>query len=191
VLEGGIFMRVGSTTPIQTDVRVIAATNREPLRAVADGTLREDLFYRLNVFPVYLPPLRERTEDLSLLVSHFLQEIGQREGAFKRASPAALASLAHYAWPGNVRELRNILQRSYVMTSGPEISEMWLPRDALEPGERRPQGLEIAVGSTLASIERQVIVATLEKFGQQKERTAAALGVSLKTLYNRLKEYGL
>jgi two-component system, NtrC family, response regulator AtoC len=192
VLEGGVFMRVGSTTPIQTDVRVIAATNRDPQRAVAEGTLREDLYYRLDVFPVYLPPLRERGQDLPLLTSHFLQEMGQREGAFKRASSAALASLAQYSWPGNVRELRNVVQRSYVMTPGPEISEMWLPRDVPAPSARRSaQTLEVPVGNTLASIERQVIIATLEKFGQQKEHTAAALGVSLKTLYNRIKEYGL
>jgi two-component system, NtrC family, response regulator AtoC len=195
VLETGTFMRVGSTVPQETDVRVIAATNRDPAQAVATGALREDLYYRLNVFPVELPPLRERPEDLPLLVLHFLQDLGQREGSFKRATPAALERLAQYRWPGNVRELRNVLQRAYVMATGPEIGDQWLPRDVLAepvPPREAPAGmLEVSVGTPLAAVERQVILATLEHFGHQKERTAAALGISLKTLYNRLKEYGV
>jgi two-component system, NtrC family, response regulator AtoC len=193
VLETGTFMRVGSTTPQETDVRVIAASNRDPLQALAHGELREDLFYRLNVFPIHLPPLRERREDLPLLVAHFLQEIGAREGAMKHASPAALERLAQYRWPGNVRELRNVLQRAWVMTAGPEVGDRWLPRDVLvDPvSHAAADTLEIAVGTPLAVMERQMILATLEHFGHQKERTAAALGVSLKTLYNRLKDYGL
>jgi DNA-binding NtrC family response regulator len=193
VLETGTFMRVGSTTPQETDVRVIAASNRDPLQALACGDLREDLFYRLNVFPVHLPPLRERLEDLPLLVTHFLQDIGQREGSFKRASPAALDRLAQYRWPGNVRELRNVLQRAWVMTAGSEVGDQWLPRDVLVEPVRSANGgtFEVVVGTTLAAMERQMILATLEHFGYQKERTAAALGVSLKTLYNRLKDYGV
>ena len=194
VLETGTFMRVGSTAPQETDVRVIAASNRDPVRALAAGDLREDLFYRLNVFPIHLPPLRERREDLPLLVTHFLQDIGQREGSFKRATPAALDRLAQYRWPGNVRELRNVLQRAWVMTVGGEVGDQWLPRDVLaDPAVSAPKAgtVEVAVGTTLAAMERQMILATLEHFGHQKERTAAALGVSLKTLYNRLKEYGL
>jgi len=192
VLETGTFMRVGSTTPQETDVRVIAASNRDPARAVAAGALREDLFYRLNVFPVETPPLRERRGDLPLLVDHFLKEIGAREGAFKRASAAALARLAQYRWPGNVRELRNVLQRAYVMTAGAEIGDQWLPRDVLvDPVPGIDAGtLQVPVGTPLAAVERQLILATLQRYGNQKERTAAALGVSLKTLYNRLKEYG-
>ena len=193
VLETGTFMRVGSTTPLETDVRVIAATNRDPAEAVTSGALREDLYYRLNVFPIDLPPLRDKTEDIPLLVAHFLQEIGQREGGFKSATPAALARLAQYRWPGNVRELRNALQRAYVMSAGAEIGDQWLPRDVLaEPARSIGAGtLQVEVGTPLAAVERQVILATLEHYGHQKERTAAALGVSLKTLYNRLKEYGL
>ena len=212
VLETGTFMRVGSTTPQETDVRVVAAANRDPAQAVAQGRFREDLLYRLNVFPLELPPLRERLEDLPLLVKHFLQEIGQREGMAKRATPAALDRLAQYRWPGNVRELRNVLQRAYVMSAGPEITDQWLPRDmaaaaaapvapprvqahapaaaaaATGDGDAR---IQVTVGTPLAAVERQVILATLEHFGHHKERTAAALGVSLKTLYNRLKEYGI
>jgi DNA-binding NtrC family response regulator len=194
VLESGTCMRVGSTAPIETDVRVIAATNRDPAQAVASGALREDLMYRLNVFPIELPPLSHRREDLPLLVSHFLREIAAREGSAKHASPQALKRLADYAWPGNVRELRNVLQRAYVMTAGSEIADSWLPRNELAgppPRQGRASSLEIAVGTPLAAAERQLILATLEHFGHHKERTAAALGISLKTLYNRLKEYGL
>jgi two-component system, NtrC family, response regulator AtoC len=193
VLETGTFTRVGSTTPQVADVRVIAATNRDPMEAVAAGALRQDLYYRLNVFPVELPPLRERLEDLPLLVTHFLQDIAAREGALKHASQGALQRLAQYGWPGNVRELRNVLQRAYVMTPGAEITDEWLPRDvlAMPAIETRAGVLEVHVGTSLADVEKRVILATLEHFGHQKERTAAALGVSLKTLYNRLKEYGL
>jgi DNA-binding NtrC family response regulator len=128
-----------------------------------------------------------------LLVGHFLHEIGQREGAFKQALPEALERLAQYRWPGNVRELRNVLQRAYVMTSGGAIGDQWLPRDVLvDPARCAGDGkLEVPLGTPLAAVERQLILATLEHYGHQKERTAAALGVSLKTLYNRLKEYGV
>lgn len=192
VLETGTFMRVGSTVVHETDVRVIAASNRDPLRAMAEGDLREDLYYRLNVFPLHLPPLRDRLQDIPVLAFHFLQEIGQREGMLKRLTPAALQTLARYPWPGNVRELRNALHRAYVMTPGPEIDEQWLPHDVLsQPAVASHGAVRVQVGTPLADVERQVILATLEHYGHHKERTAAALGVSLKTLYNRLKEYGL
>ncbi|WP_427913312.1 sigma-54-dependent transcriptional regulator [Ramlibacter sp. MMS24-I3-19] len=222
VLETGTFMRVGSSTPIETDVRVIAASNRDPAQAVAQGKFREDLHYRLNVFPLELPPLRERLEDLPLLVKHFLADIGKREGVSKRATPAALERLAQYRWPGNVRELRNVLQRAWVMAPEADITDQWLPRNpaqqvaslaavapvmagaagsaaafvgkpASDAGEASSTGgaIQITVGTPLAAVERQVILATLAHFGNHKERTAAALGVSLKTLYNRLKDYGL
>ncbi|HYD77600.1 sigma-54 dependent transcriptional regulator [Ramlibacter sp.] len=192
VLETGTFLRVGSTTPIETDVRVVAASNRDPAEAVAQGRFRDDLWYRLNVFPLELPPLRERLDDLPLLVERFLQEIGEREGAAKRITPAALQRLAQYRWPGNVRELRNVLQRAWVMTTGPEIGEQWLPRAPAPASAPDPGGpvLQIAVGTPLATAERQLILATLEHFGQHRQRTAAALGVSLATLSKRLKAYG-
>jgi two-component system, NtrC family, response regulator AtoC len=173
---------------------VIAASNRDPAQAVASGALREDLFYRLNVFPIDLPPLRERLSDLPLLVDHFLAEIGAREGVVKQATAAAMERLGAYRWPGNVRELRNVLQRAYVMASGPQIGNEWLPRDVLAPpsvaGPADADLVQVPVGTRLADAERQLILATLAHYGHQKERTAAALGVSLKTLYNRLKEYG-
>jgi DNA-binding NtrC family response regulator len=196
VLETGTFMRVGSTTPIETDVRVIAATNRVPEQAVASGKLREDLLYRLNVFPIHLPPLHDRLEDIPLLAEHFLQDICRREGQNKRLSQRAIDKLRVHRWPGNVRELRNVVQRIYLMEEGHEIGDEWLQFDnsarpttggaavAPEPGT-----LMVRVGTPLAEVERMLILATLQRFGNHKEKTAAALGVSLKTLYNRLKEY--
>jgi two-component system, NtrC family, response regulator AtoC len=195
VLETGMYMRVGSTQQREADVRIIAATNRVPEQAVAQGLLREDLLYRLNVFPIALPPLRERLGDVPLLAEHFLADIAQREGQPKRFMPAALAKLAAYRWPGNVRELRNVVQRVYVMTEGELISDEWLPRDT--PGTApqtalatdEPPAITVPIGSSMAEAEKRLILATLAHFNDQRERTAAVLGISLKTLYNRLKEY--
>ena len=127
VLEAGSFMRVGSSVALECDVRVVAASNRDLAQAVTQGLLREDLMYRLHVFPLALPPLRARAQDIPLLVEHFLQQIRQREGGARHATPQALARLARYTWPGNVRELRNALQRAWVMAGGEEIDEAWLP----------------------------------------------------------------
>jgi DNA-binding NtrC family response regulator len=196
VLETGTFMRVGSTTPIETDVRVIAATNRTPEQAVASGKLREDLYYRLNVFPIALPPLRDRSSDVPLLAEHFLAAVCERENVRKRFTPAALEKLSAYRWPGNVRELRNVVQRAFVMAEGEQITDEWLPSDppsaegaAAAPTGRGEASISIRLGTSMAEAERQLILATLRHFNQHKERTAAVLGVSLKTLYNRLKEY--
>jgi two-component system, NtrC family, response regulator AtoC len=192
VLETGTFMRVGSTQVQETDVRLIAATNRPPMQAVAVGKLREDLFYRLNVFPIHLPPLRDRAEDVPLLAEHFLEEISRREGQSKRFSPEALQRLSGYRWPGNVRELRNIVHRAYVMAPTGLIVDECLPESESEIPPAPVNGvptLSIQVGTSLAEIERMVTLATFESLARNKEKTAATLGVSLKTLYNRLKEY--
>ncbi|MBO9513609.1 MAG: sigma-54-dependent Fis family transcriptional regulator [Variovorax sp.] len=206
VLESGSFMRVGSTELQQTDTRIIAATNRNPAEAVMHGALREDLLYRLNVFPISLPPLRERPGDIPLLARHFLAEMGREEQITKRLTPEAERRLQALPWPGNVRELRNALQRAWVMAHGPQIGDEWLPQP--QPGPPAPARgagtgaaaaapdtgephLSVRVGTTLAEVERQLILATYEFCGQHKERTAALLGISMKTLYNRLKEYRL
>jgi DNA-binding NtrC family response regulator len=195
VLETGVFMRVGSTQTLESDVRIIAATNRSPEQAVAQGKMREDLLYRLNVFPIALPPLRDRTDDIPLLAEHFLADICKREGRAKRLAPAALARLAAYRWPGNVRELRNVVQRAYVMAADDTITDEWLPGDAPAGAAgggvagSAPASISIPLGTSMAEAERQLILGTLRHYGNHKERTAAALGVSLKTLYNRLKEY--
>jgi len=206
VLENGTFMRVGSTQLQQTDTRIIAATNRDPAEAVMRGALREDLLYRLNVFPISLPPLRERASDIPLLAESFLEELGREERTSKRLTPGAVQRLQAYPWPGNVRELRNALQRAWVMAHGAQIDEEWLPRmpagstpaatvaapsRTVERSEGGGPHLDIRIGTPLSEVERQLILATFEYCGQHKERTAALLGISMKTLYNRLKEYKL
>jgi two-component system, NtrC family, response regulator AtoC len=144
----------------------------------------------LNVFPIHLPPLHERAEDVPLIAEHFLNEISRREGQVKRFAPEALARLQAYRWPGNVRELRNMVHRAYVMAPDTVIVDECLPtHDAPLPAMTGAPVISIRVGTPLAEIERQVTLATLEYFGRHKEKTAATLGVSLKTLYNRLKEY--
>jgi DNA-binding NtrC family response regulator len=198
VLETGRFMRVGSTQSQDADVRLIAATNRNPLQAVAMGRLREDLLYRLNVFPIEVPPLRERRVDVALLAGHFLAAIGQQEGVSKRFLPAALDRLAAHRWPGNVRELRNAVQRAYVMAEGETIDARWLPGGMADAaGTAAPAGpparadaLTLPIGTSMAQAERSLILATLQHYGHHRERAAAALGISVKTLYNRLKDYG-
>ncbi|MGQ0598563.1 sigma-54-dependent transcriptional regulator [Aquabacterium sp.] len=190
VLETNSFSRVGSTQTQQADVRIMAATNRPLDQAVKSGKLREDLLYRLNVFPIELPPLRERMEDVPLIAAHFLDDISRREGVVKQYDPQALSRLSSYAWPGNVRELRNIVHRAYVMASGSVITDECLPRPDEPPSVvSGAPVLHIDIGTPLAEVERQVILGTLDHLGRHKERTAATLGISLKTLYNRLKEY--
>jgi len=191
VLETGTFMRVGSMQIQQTDVRIVAASNRDPMQAVAIGKLREDLLYRLNVFPIQMPALREHPEDVTLIAEHFLEEIARREGEAKRFAPQALGRLANYRWPGNVRELRNVVHRAYVMALDSTIVDECLPHAESEVPVCKSHAptMSIEIGLSLAEIERAVTLATLEHYGRQRERTAAALGVSLKTLYNRLKEY--
>ncbi len=190
VLESGSFMRVGGTQTLEADVRLIAATNRDPMQAMASGKLREDLLYRLNVFPIHLPALRDRAEDVPLIAEHFLGQIGEREGEKKRFAPQLLERLAEHRWAGNVRELRNVVYRAYVMATGSIIVDDPLPR---EPGAAPTAGgvptLTIRIGTPLAEVDRQITLATFEHLGRHKEKTAATLGISLKTLYNRLKEY--
>jgi len=202
-LETGTFMRVGSSVERSTDVRIVAATNRDPLAAVESGALREDLLYRLNVFPIVLPPLRERLDDIELLSQHFLHDIDWREGVPKHLTVPALQRLQAHHWPGDVRELRNAMQRAYVMTEGNAIAEEWLPAGSPPAGlalrgtararveaAGAANALSVPLGSSLAEVEQQLILRTLHHFENHKERTAAALGVSLKTLYHKLKGYG-
>ena len=194
VLETGQFVRVGSEEPIETDVRIVAATNRNPLEAVRQGKLREDLYYRLDVFEVQLPPLRERLEDIELLAPVFLQTINQTDGVPRTFSAGALDALKHYHWPGNVRELRNVVHRAAIMSEQPEIDTVELPVSQPCAGRSVAQGsadmLSIPLGSSIADAERLLILATLQRCDGARERAAESLGISLKTLYNRLREYG-
>jgi len=188
VLETGLFMRVGSDREIETDVRVIAATNRVPEEAVSGGKLREDLLYRLQVFPLQLPPLRERGDDVEQLATQFLTELNQTERTHKRLAPAALAALRSYHWPGNVRELKNVIHRTFIM-SNDVIEAHSLPAELDAAKTVRGPCFTVRVGSTIAAVERSLILATLEEYGGNKEKAAETLGLSLKTLYNRLHQY--
>jgi DNA-binding NtrC family response regulator len=191
VLETSRLVRVGGVAEVRTDVRIIAATNCRPKEAVADGRLREDLYYRLAEFPIYVPPLRERQGDIAHLVAYFLQLLNAAEGIYKDISPAALAALEIHHWPGNVRELKNSLQRAYILadeTIEPEHFPQW----HLEPRHAAPhEQLQFGVGTLLDDAERRLILATLEHFNGNKRRAADVLGISLKTIYNRLKRYGI
>jgi len=189
VLEEGTLMRIGSDREIEIDVRIIAATNRVPEEAVAEGKLREDLLYRLQVFPLHLPPLREREADVKLIAEQFLKDLNQAEDTAKYFVPEAQDLLMEWHWPGNVRELRNVVQRAYIM-SDDAIIPACVP---LESGRARKNNggpfLQVRVGSTVAEVERTLTMATLQQCGGVKEKAAQMLGVSLKTLYNRLREY--
>ncbi len=190
VLETGMFMRVGTTKEIETDVRLIAATNRDPEQAVAEGKLRLDLYHRLNVFPISLPPLRERGKDVELLAQAFLDELNERHGTKKQFPPAVRETLLTYPWPGNVRELKNYVQRAHIMSSAEGELTAAVP---LQISLSRPMAgtaVTIPFGTSLADADRQLILATLEQCGGVKTRAAEILGISLKTLYNRLVEYG-
>ncbi len=187
VLETGALTRVGSTESIEVDVRVLAASNRDPAAAVAEGRLREDLLYRLNVFPIELPPLRTRGADVSLLAEHFLEVVNARDGRTKRFAPRALAHLQTLAWPGNVRELRNVVERAAILVDETIDLEALPSATSAVLGEERT--LRIRVGSSLADAERRLILATLDALDGRKQETANALGISLKTLYNRLNVY--
>jgi DNA-binding NtrC family response regulator len=168
-------------------VRVIAATNRRPEDAVAGGKLREDLLYRLRVLQIQLPPLRERVDDLELLASHFLEELNRSERTNKWFTRQAIQRMQGYSWPGNVRELKNVVHGAFILADD-DIGTDALSGDIT--GEST-QGLavEIRVGSSVAEAERRLLLATLHDCRGDKKRTAEILGVSLKTLYNRLSAY--
>ena len=185
VLETGRYSRVGGEVDLRTSVRVLAATNRDPRQAVQDGQLREDLMYRLAVFPISLPPLRERDGDAELLAEHFLQQLNDAEDTDKALSRRAITTIRAHRWPGNVRELKNAIQRAFILAD----DEVDLDFSELAGAEPAGDCLQVPVGSPLAEIERQVIYATLDHCEGNKRRCAEMLGVSLKTLYNRLTEY--
>ncbi len=191
VIETRKFYRVGASLELSTDVRVIAASNRCPLQAVQSGQLREDLLYRLAVFPIELPPLRSRGNDVDLLAEHFLDELNAQAGTRKQFTPHSRMTLKQHSWPGNVRELRNCIERAFILGDqmlelAPLIQAGVSPKAAESPDDRR---LEIRVGSRIHDMERSLIEATLDYFHGNKRRAADALGCSLKTLYNKLNGY--
>jgi DNA-binding NtrC family response regulator len=192
VLADGRVRRLGGSYEFEFDVRVLAATNRDPLKAIDEGKLREDLYYRLNVVPIALPPLRARADDILLLVQHFLREFNTKHRVeIEGVTDEAMAMLKAYPWPGNVRELRNVIERSVVLAKGEWIDEKGLPPYVRDPS-LRSEKLVFSVGeTTVADAERELILKTLEKAGNNKAEAARQLGVDVKTIYNKLKSYGI
>ena len=237
VLENRTFRRVGGNEELESDFRVVSSSNRDLDEAIREKKLREDLYYRLNVLPLPIAPLRERKEDVRPLAKHFLEQVAEQEKAGRRAfSEAALDRLEAHSWPGNVRELRNVVHRAYVLSDGPAIDERCVasvlsagsgaagpavsgplptPSEAArdESGARRPERdaraaspepaaaadpfrddpllVRVRVGDSLEEVEKELLIKTLEAFGGNKKKAAEKLGISLKTIYNKIRQYGL
>jgi len=206
VLQDGEFTRVGGKQVVKTDVRVIAATNTDLEKAIEEGTFRKDLYYRLSVFPVSLPPLRDRLEDIHLLVFHFLEDYKNKSGRFITGiSKEALRALVNYEWPGNVRELENAIERAVIIASGRQIELEDLPEAisrraseatafarqerAAAAGDGRAIGIEVELPAAMDEIEKQVIEATLDYTEGDKSRAARLLNIGRKTLYRKLEQY--
>jgi transcriptional regulator with GAF, ATPase, and Fis domain len=206
VLQDGEFTRVGGKQVLKTDVRVIAATNADLEKAIEDGEFRKDLYYRLSVFPISLPPLRDRLEDIHLLVFHFLEDYKKKSGRFITGiSKEALRALANYEWPGNVRELENAIERAVIIASGRQIELDDLPEAisrrasealayarqerAAAAVEGRAIGIEVELPAAMDEIEKQVIEATLDYTEGDKSRAARLLNIGRKTLYRKLEQY--
>ena len=185
VLETGRMVRVGGSEEIAIDVRIVTATNRVPETVIHERRLREDLYYRLAVFVVRLPPLRQRGEDIELLARAFLDRLNREYGTRKRFDASALALARAHAWPGNVRELKNCVERSFVLADDVVALDIHPIRQAageFDGGD----SLHIGVGTTMAEAERELLLATLRYCKGNKRRTAEMLGISLKTVYNKL-----
>ena len=190
-LQDGAVRRLGGRTELKVDVRIIAATNKEPLQAVKDGGFREDLYYRLNVLNVTLPPLRQRREDISLLVDAFIKEFSEKyDRPVKSLDDDALPLLMQHEWPGNVRQLRNTIERLVVQSGSERITAANLPLGppAHVPAER-PDAVVLPIGTKLERAERELILRTLEANHRNKTRAAEVLGVTPKTLHNKLARY--
>lgn len=186
-LENKRITRLGGSKEIEVDARIVSACNRDPEQAISEGFLREDLYFRLAVFPIRVPPLRERSTDIDLLAEHFVDEFNAAYGLQRHLTDASLETLRNHGWPGNVRELRHVIQRAYIMANE-DTGEISVPDRLASPlHAARPTGLN--VGMSIREMERQLITQTLEEFDGDKPRAAKVLGVSLKTLYNRLNEY--
>jgi DNA-binding NtrC family response regulator len=190
--HAGVFERANGGTLLLDEITEMPLDMQTPLQAVKDGQLREDLLYRLAVFPIHLPPLRSRGSDVELIAEHFLADINARGGTQKRLSALARMTLRQHTWPGNVRELRNCIERAYILGDTTlELAPLIHSGSAIqavEPAGERDR-LQIRVGSRIHDMERSLIEATLDYFQGNKRRAASALGCSLKTLYNKLNGY--
>ena len=198
-LQDGEIRRVGGTKTLRVDARVIAATNRDLAAEVRDGAFREDLFFRLNVFPLFLPPLRERREDIPLFVDHFLDRIAQDGGGpLKRLSPEALRAMLAYPWPGNVRELEHALERAALLSEGETITARDLPPEILAPGDEltlslpgSTEGFKETMARVIRDVEVRLIRRALAQSGSNRTEAARILGISRRALLYKLKEYNL
>ena len=192
VVEERAVRLLGSRKEIQVDVRLLAATNRNPHEAMEDGKLRSDLLYRLNVFSIHLPSLGDRKEDLPLLAQHLVTQLAEKHNRPARfISSSALSALQFHAWPGNVRELRNVIERAVIICSGEQIERHHFAPYPIEQRERlrNEDTITLPVGTPLEEVERQMIMRTLQKTKNNKTRAAELLGISLKTLHNKLNLY--
>lgn len=188
VLQDGEMRRIGETSTVKVDVRIISATNRDLLQEVRAGRFREDLFYRLNVVTIDLPSLRERRQDIPLLIEHFLETFPQAGSkGVRRVEPEALELLMKHSWPGNIRELENALSYGVVMSKGGTIRAGDLPQEVVKREGRTSASLE--PGRSMKDVEREYILATLKAMGNDRKKTATQLGISLRTLQYKLKEY--
>jgi len=187
VLETSDVLRVGADKPINIDVRVIAATNRRPEEAVAAGKLREDLLYRLNIFPIPLPPLRDRGEDVERLAEHFLGELNAAEGQTKQFTAGGRERLLRHTWPGNLRELKNVIHHAFIVADRDlDLEDLGGGSTA---GSAPSKSLTMTVGTPLVDAERRLILAALDQFEGDKKKVASALRISMATLYTRLGAY--
>ncbi len=191
VLEEERLRRLGGKVEVEVDVRVLCATHRDLKEEIRAGRFREDLYFRLNVFQIQLAPLKDRPEDVPALVDHFLARFARDLGKKLRGvSPEAMGLLKAYAWPGNIRELRNALERAAILVDGELIGREHLPPEVVGPSEQA-EVVRLPLGRTLAEVEKAYILGSLARLGGNRSKTALALGISEKTLYNRLKEYRL
>src|SRR2546427_4780702 len=194
VLQDGTFKRLGSSRTLQADVRIVAATNKDLAQAVAEQRFRADLFYRIHVITLHLPPLRQRRDDIPLLVAHFLRKyVQQNAKPITAIAQQALQRLQAYPWPGNVRELENVIERAVVLAQGPMIGIEDLPPELQdqEPVSRPEHHGVLSADATLAEIEREAIVQTLQRHAGNRQVAARVLDIGLATLYRKLKEYNL
>jgi DNA-binding NtrC family response regulator len=193
VLEDRKVRRLGSKTETPVDVRVVAATNKDPEQAVSNGQLRQDLYFRLNVFHIHLPPLREHKEDISLLTEHILRDVNAKHGKHVRGIGSEVLDIfMSHTWPGNIRELRNVIERAAIMCEKDMITRSCLPDEFGRSAAKAPSDLsaiKFPIGTTVDAMERELILQTLGATGNNKTRASELLGISLKTLHNKLKEY--
>jgi len=191
-LQDGEIRRVGDVDPLNMDVRLIAATNKELSKLIAEGRFREDLFYRLNVIPIHLPPLRSRKDDIALLVNHFLKRYSEKENkSITSVSPEAIKIFTGYHWPGNVRELENVIERAVILTNHNSIMPEDLTQTLRDSHKRGPEMPDILEEQTLEEVEKHYILKTLDKVQWNQKQASDTLGISTTTLWRKLKVYGI